>query len=74
MTDLAQKEHPDVEIKTARAEGLRDCRKLMTLAKAGKYNGYGAISSATKQTAESSATRISPTLLRSIPSPRIEPR
>ena len=25
---------------TARAEGLRECRKLMTLAKAGKYNGY----------------------------------
>ena len=40
VTDLAQKEHPDVEIKTARAEGLRECRKLMTLAKAGKYNGY----------------------------------
>ena len=31
---------PDREVKTARAEGLRDCRKLMTLAKAGKYNGY----------------------------------
>jgi len=32
--------HPDVEVKTARAEGLRECRKLMTLAKAGKYDGY----------------------------------
>ena len=32
--------NPEVEVKTARAEGLRDCRKLMTLAKAGKYNGY----------------------------------
>ena len=32
--------HPDLEVKTARAEGLRECRKLMTLAKAGKYNGY----------------------------------
>ena len=32
--------HPDAEVKTARAEGLRDCRKLMALAKAGKYNGY----------------------------------
>ena len=32
--------HPEVEVKTARAEGLRECRKLMTLAKAGKYNGY----------------------------------
>ena len=28
------------EVKTARAEGLRECRKLMTLARAGKYNGY----------------------------------
>ena len=29
-----------MDVKTARAEGLRECRKLMTLAKAGKYNGY----------------------------------
>ena len=40
VTDLVHEEHPDFEIKTARAEGLRDCRKLMALAKAGKYNGY----------------------------------
>ena len=39
VTDLVHKEHPELEIKTARAEGLRDCRKLMLLAKAGKYNG-----------------------------------
>jgi len=32
--------NPEMEVKTARAEGLRDCRKLMTLAKAGKYDGY----------------------------------
>ena len=31
---------PKREIKTARAEGLRDCRKLMMMAKAGKYDGY----------------------------------
>ena len=31
---------PALEVKTAKAEGLRECRKLMTLAKAGKYNGY----------------------------------
>ncbi len=37
---LIHETHPDLEVKTARAEGLRDCRKLMTLAKAGKYNGY----------------------------------
>ena len=40
VTDLVHEEHPDLEIKTARAEGLRDCRKLMAMAKAGKYNGY----------------------------------
>ena len=40
VTDLAQMQNPGLEIKTARAEGLRDCRKLMTLAKAGKYKGY----------------------------------
>ena len=40
VADLIAREHPDVEVKTARAEGLRECRKLMTLAKAGKYNGY----------------------------------
>ncbi|MDD5863207.1 MAG: 4Fe-4S dicluster domain-containing protein [Firmicutes bacterium] len=40
VTELIQQEHPDMEVKTARAEGLRDCRKLMTLAKAGKYKGY----------------------------------
>lgn len=32
--------HPDMEVKIARADGLRDCRKMMMAAKAGKYNGY----------------------------------
>ena len=40
VTDLIKQTDPDAEVKTARAEGLRECRKLMTLAKAGKYNGY----------------------------------
>ena len=40
VTDLVHEKHPDMEIQTARAEGLRDCRKLMLMAKAGKYNGY----------------------------------
>ena len=40
VTNLVHESHPDMEIKTARAEGLRDCRKLMAMAKAGKYNGY----------------------------------
>ena len=37
---LIHETNPEVEVKTARADGLRDCRKLMLLAKAGKYNGY----------------------------------
>ena len=40
VTDLVHEQHPDMEIQTARAEGLRDCRKLMMMAKAGKYKGY----------------------------------
>lgn len=40
VTDLIKQENPDIDIKTARAEGLRDCRKLVAMAKAGKYNGY----------------------------------
>ena len=40
VEDLIHETNPDVEVKTARAEGLRDCRKLMLMAKAGKYNGY----------------------------------
>ena len=40
VTSLIHETHPGLEIKTARAEGLRDCRKMMLLAKAGKYNGY----------------------------------
>jgi iron only hydrogenase large subunit-like protein len=40
VTKVIQETNPEVEVKTARAEGLRECRKLMTLAKAGKYNGY----------------------------------
>ena len=40
VEDVIHRTNPDVDVKTARAEGLRECRKLMTLAKAGKYNGY----------------------------------
>ena len=31
---------PSVPLKTAAADGLRECRKMLMLAKAGKYNGY----------------------------------
>ena len=40
VENIIHQTNPDVEVKTARAEGLRECRKLMTLAKAGKYDGY----------------------------------
>ena len=40
VADVIHKTDPKLEVKTARAEGLRECRKLMTLARAGKYNGY----------------------------------
>lgn len=40
VEDMIHMTDPDLEVKTARAEGLRECRKLMTLAKAGKYKGY----------------------------------
>ena len=40
VADVIHKLNPEAEVLTARAEGLRDCRKLMTLAKNGKYNGY----------------------------------
>ena len=31
---------PSFEVKIAKAEGLAECKKLLTLAKAGKYDGY----------------------------------
>ena len=37
---LLKETEPDLQVKTARAEGLRECRKLMAMAKAGKYDGY----------------------------------
>ena len=40
VVDLIKKEHPDMDIKIASAQGLNECRKMMMLAKAGKYNGY----------------------------------
>ncbi len=40
VTKVIHMMEPEREVKTERAEGLRDCRKLMKLAKLGKYNGY----------------------------------
>ena len=40
VADVISKIAPERELKTAKAEGLRECRQLVALAKAGKYNGY----------------------------------
>ena len=32
--------YPDREVKVESAEGLDNCKKLLSMAKAGKYNGY----------------------------------
>ena len=39
VENMVHEMDPDRELKTARAEGLRDCRKLMAMARAGKYDG-----------------------------------
>ena len=40
VTDVIHRLHPEREVKVANAEGLRDCKKLLVMAKAGKYDGY----------------------------------
>ena len=40
VKDAINKLDPNREVLTARAEGLPECRKMLQLAKAGKYNGY----------------------------------
>ena len=40
VEDAIHELDPEREVLTARAEGLPDCRKMLQLAKAGKYNGY----------------------------------
>ena len=40
VVDVIAQMYPDKEIKVANAEGLKECKKLLQLAKAGKYNGY----------------------------------
>ncbi len=40
VADVIKRMEPDREVKIASAQGLQDCRKLLMLAKAGKYDGY----------------------------------
>ena len=40
VVNVIKEKYPDREVKVVNAEGLRDCRKMLMAAKAGKYNGY----------------------------------
>lgn len=40
VVNCIKHKHPDREVKVEHAEGLDDCRKMLRLAIAGKYNGY----------------------------------
>lgn len=40
VTEYIKENYPDREVKVERADGLDNCRKLLLMAKAGKYNGY----------------------------------
>ena len=40
VVNCIKQEYPDREINVEHAEGLDNCKKLLQLAKAGKYNGY----------------------------------
>ncbi|WP_101772405.1 4Fe-4S dicluster domain-containing protein [Peptostreptococcus faecalis] len=40
VVDLIKKSNPDMEIPIDKADGLKECRNMLLLAKAGKRNGY----------------------------------
>ena len=40
VVNAIKKMDPDHEVKVMSAQGLADCKKMMMMAKAGKYNGY----------------------------------
>jgi len=40
VKEILSRTQPDAEVKIQRADGLRACRKLLTLAKTGKLDGY----------------------------------
>lgn len=40
VKDVIEKEHPDIQVKVQAAEGLKNCRTMLMMAKAGRLNGY----------------------------------
>ena len=40
VVNVIKRTHPDLEVKVETAQGLANCKKLLELAKTGKYDGY----------------------------------
>ena len=40
VVDVISRLDPEREVKVVAAQGLKECKKLLLMAKAGKYNGY----------------------------------
>lgn len=40
VKNLIKKEHPEIEVKVQNAEGLKNCKTMLMMAKAGRLNGY----------------------------------
>ena len=40
VVNVIKEKNPEIEVNVASAQGLDECRRMMMLAKAGKYNGY----------------------------------
>lgn len=40
VEEVIHAQHPEMEVNTVYAEGLRECRKMLHIARTGKYDGY----------------------------------
>lgn len=40
VKELINKNHPEIEVKIQAAEGLKNCKTMLMMAKAGRLNGY----------------------------------
>ncbi|MDO4467347.1 MAG: [Fe-Fe] hydrogenase large subunit C-terminal domain-containing protein, partial [Bacillota bacterium] len=40
VKSLINKKHPEIDVKVQAAEGLKNCRTMLMMAKAGRLNGY----------------------------------
>ena len=40
VAEVIHRNHPDMEVKTVHADGLKECRQMLRIARTGKYDGY----------------------------------